>query len=159
MTKMRSQNELHLAWNVPTPSAGCGGEADSTTPQMTIYQFFASTTKIYYYRPEMFQHQVRVVVARPILQPPKWQFTNFLPLQQKFTIASLKCSSARCGSWWRGWFCNPPDDNLPILCLCSKNLRLQAWNVLAPGAGRGGEADSATPRWQFTNSLPLNLYK
>jgi hypothetical protein len=69
MTETRSRNEPHLAWNVPAPGAGRGGEADSATPQMTIYQFFASAAK-------------------------------------KFTIAGLKCSSARCGSWWWGRFCN-----------------------------------------------------
>ncbi len=69
------------------------------------------------------------VSARPILQPPDDK--NEVP---KRAAPGLKCSSARCGSWWRGRFCNPSDDNLPILCLCSKNLLLQAWNVPAPGA-------------------------
>jgi hypothetical protein len=71
MTETRSRNEPHLAWNVLAPSVGGGGEADSATPHMTIYQFFAYAAKIYYCRPEMFQRQVRVVVARLILQPPR----------------------------------------------------------------------------------------
>ncbi len=27
-------------------------------------------------------------------------------------------------------FCNPPDDNLPILCLCNKKLRIFFWGAL-----------------------------
>jgi hypothetical protein len=104
--------------------------------------------------PEMFQHQVRVVVAerhtlaRSSVSPHRQSVCdrNEVP---KWAAPGLKCSSARCGSWWRRDTCSldppsPHTDSLSVTETRSRNEPHLAWNVPAPSAGRGGRETHAS---------------
>jgi hypothetical protein len=79
------------------------------------------------------------IFARPILQPP--DDINEVP---KWATFGLKCSSAKCGSWWRRdtRSLDPPSPRTSTW-----SVSVSIWTYPFRPVNSLCEADSATPRW------------